>query len=146
MEITNGQPWQNSSQISVFWRGAKCHCQVAEFLQPKYKRMNDSKFRALNTLLNSAEYHYNFPCLHILPGHSIIDVPRSSLFSQISVCAPAKRARPGPSLHLSFLLLSGIGHTYSPCCVLPSGTILDQLGSVNPTCHTLSSLIFGHDK
>jgi hypothetical protein len=32
MEITNGQPWQNSSQNSVFWRGAECHCQVAEFL------------------------------------------------------------------------------------------------------------------
>jgi len=25
MEITNGQTWQNSSQNSVFWRGAQCH-------------------------------------------------------------------------------------------------------------------------
>jgi hypothetical protein len=34
MEITNDndQPLQNSRQNSVFWRGAECHCQVAEFL------------------------------------------------------------------------------------------------------------------
>jgi hypothetical protein len=37
MEITNGQPWQSSSQNSVFWRGAECHCQVAEFLLHQYK-------------------------------------------------------------------------------------------------------------
>jgi hypothetical protein len=36
MEITNGQPWQNSIQNSVFWRLAECHCQVAKFLH-KYK-------------------------------------------------------------------------------------------------------------
>ncbi len=39
MEITNGEPWQNSSQNSVFWRGAECQCQVAKFLLLKYKRM-----------------------------------------------------------------------------------------------------------
>jgi hypothetical protein len=32
MEITNGQPWQKSSQNSEFWRGAECHCQVAALL------------------------------------------------------------------------------------------------------------------
>jgi hypothetical protein len=37
--ITNGQPWQNSSQNSVFWRGAKCHCQVAEFLLHKCTKL-----------------------------------------------------------------------------------------------------------
>jgi hypothetical protein len=26
MEITNGQPLQNTSQNSVFWGGAECHC------------------------------------------------------------------------------------------------------------------------
>jgi hypothetical protein len=66
MEITNGQPWQNSSQNSVFWRGTECHCQAAEFLLPKYKIMIKSKFRASNTLLNSAEHaktrkeHFSF--------------------------------------------------------------------------------------
>jgi hypothetical protein len=29
MEITNGQPWQNSSQNPLFLRGAECHCHVA---------------------------------------------------------------------------------------------------------------------
>jgi hypothetical protein len=32
MEIAKSQPWQNSSQTSVFWKGTECHCQVAEFL------------------------------------------------------------------------------------------------------------------
>ncbi len=65
MEIINGQPWQNSNKNSVFWRGAECHCQVAEFLLHKYKVIK-SKFSASNTLLNSAEYaiawkeHINF--------------------------------------------------------------------------------------
>jgi hypothetical protein len=35
MEITNGEPLQNS----VFWRGAECHCQEAEFLLHKYKKL-----------------------------------------------------------------------------------------------------------
>jgi hypothetical protein len=56
MEITNGQPWQISSQNSVFWRGAECHCQVPEFLLNKHKIMIKSKFRALNAVLNGAEY------------------------------------------------------------------------------------------
>jgi hypothetical protein len=34
MEITNGQPWQNS----VFWRGAECLCQEAEFSARKLPR------------------------------------------------------------------------------------------------------------
>ncbi len=34
-EIPNGQPWRNSSQKSVFLRGAECHCQVAKFLLHK---------------------------------------------------------------------------------------------------------------
>jgi hypothetical protein len=55
MEITNGQPWHNSSQYSVSLRGAKCHCHVAEFLLHKCKNMIKSKFRASNTLLNSDE-------------------------------------------------------------------------------------------
>jgi hypothetical protein len=46
MEITNGQPWQNS----VFWREAKYHCQVVHFLLHEYKRMIKIKFRASNTL------------------------------------------------------------------------------------------------
>jgi hypothetical protein len=50
------QPWQNSSQNSVFLRGADCHCYVAEFLLNKCKKMIKSKFRASYTLLNSAEY------------------------------------------------------------------------------------------
>jgi hypothetical protein len=70
------------SQNSVFLREVECHCQVAEFLLQKYKIMNKSKFRASNTLLNSAEYailrkehFFLFPCLNILPGHSNSDVP-----------------------------------------------------------------------
>jgi hypothetical protein len=36
MEITNGdQPWQNSTQNSVLWKGAESHCQVTEFLPHK---------------------------------------------------------------------------------------------------------------
>ncbi len=59
LEITNGQPWQNSSQNSVFWRGAECHCQKAKFLLHKYKKL-------LKVSLNWAEYaitrkeHYSF--------------------------------------------------------------------------------------
>ncbi len=30
--------WKSSSQNSVLLRGAKCHCQVAEFLLHKYKK------------------------------------------------------------------------------------------------------------
>jgi hypothetical protein len=52
IEITNGQPWQNSSQTSVFWRGTECHCQVSEFLLHNYRKMINSEFRASNTLLN----------------------------------------------------------------------------------------------
>jgi hypothetical protein len=58
--------WQNSSQNSLFRRGAECHCQVAEFLLHKYKQMVESKFRASNTLFNSAQYaitrkeHFSF--------------------------------------------------------------------------------------
>jgi hypothetical protein len=55
MEIINGQPWQNSSQNSVFWSGAEFHCKVAEFLLHKYKRMIKSKFNTSNALLNSTE-------------------------------------------------------------------------------------------
>jgi hypothetical protein len=51
MEITNGQPWQNSDQNSVLRRGVEFHCQVAEFLLHKYKIMIKSKFLASNTLL-----------------------------------------------------------------------------------------------
>jgi hypothetical protein len=55
MEITKGQPWRNSSQSSVFWRGAEYHCKIAEFfLLHKYKKIIKSKFRASKTLLNSA--------------------------------------------------------------------------------------------
>ncbi len=36
------------------WRGAECHCQVAEFLLHKNRRMIKSKLRAIITLLNSA--------------------------------------------------------------------------------------------
>ena len=39
MEITNGQTWQNSSQNSVLWRGVECHCQVAEYLLRKCKKI-----------------------------------------------------------------------------------------------------------
>jgi|688.fasta_scaffold1737661_1 hypothetical protein len=66
MEITNGQPLQNSIQYSVFPRRAECHCQVAEVLLHKYKRMIKSKFTTSNALLNSAEYaikrkeHFSF--------------------------------------------------------------------------------------
>ncbi len=49
-----------------------------------------------------------FSCLNILPGQSNSDVTKSSLSSKNTVGAPAKRARPGPSLPLSVLLLSGI--------------------------------------
>jgi hypothetical protein len=48
------------------WREAECYCQVAEFLLLKYKIISKSKFRASNTLLNSAEYatkrkvHFSF--------------------------------------------------------------------------------------
>ncbi len=48
-------------------------------------------------------------------------VPKSSLSSQISVCAPAKRARPGPSLPLSVLLLSDhtfIGQPVQIVCII----------------------------
>ncbi len=55
MVITKGQPWQNSSQNSAFMRVAECHCQIAEFLLYKYKRMIKSKCSASNALLNSAE-------------------------------------------------------------------------------------------
>jgi hypothetical protein len=55
MEIPNGQPSQNSSQNSVLWRGAECHCQVTEFLPHKYKKIMKSKLKASNTLLNSAK-------------------------------------------------------------------------------------------
>jgi hypothetical protein len=55
IEITNGKPWQNPNKISVLWRGAGYHCQVAEFLLHKHKNIKN-KFRASNTLLNSAEY------------------------------------------------------------------------------------------
>ncbi len=43
-----------------------CHCQEAEFLQQKYKKMIKSKLSASNTLLNFADYvitrkeHFNF--------------------------------------------------------------------------------------
>jgi hypothetical protein len=37
VEITNGQPRQNSNQHFVFWRGTECHRQLAEFLLYKYK-------------------------------------------------------------------------------------------------------------
>ncbi len=56
MEITNGQPWQNSIHNSLFWRGAERHCQVAEILLHKYKRSIKSKFTPSNALLKSAEY------------------------------------------------------------------------------------------
>ncbi len=39
MEITNGQPWQNSSQTSVYWKGTERHCQAAEFLLHNYRKM-----------------------------------------------------------------------------------------------------------
>ncbi len=54
-EISNGQLWQNSSQSSVLWRGAKCHGQVSEFLLSKNKKIV-SKFKASNTLFIKAEY------------------------------------------------------------------------------------------
>jgi hypothetical protein len=53
MEITNGQPLQNSIQYSVFPRRAECHCQVAEFQLHKYERMIKSKFTDSNALLHS---------------------------------------------------------------------------------------------
>ncbi len=56
IEITNDQPRQKSSQNSVFLRATECHCQVAEFLLHKCKRIIKSNFRASNTLLNIAEY------------------------------------------------------------------------------------------
>jgi hypothetical protein len=63
--ITNGLTWQNSSQNSVFWRRAECHCQVVEFLH-KHKKIIKSKFTASNASLNCAEYaiikkeHFSF--------------------------------------------------------------------------------------
>ncbi len=47
-----------------------------------------------------------FPCLNILPGHSNSDVPRFSLYNQLSVCAPAKSAMPRLYLPLYVLLFS----------------------------------------
>ncbi len=86
--------------------------QVAEFRLHNIFFMK-SKFRASNTLLNSGEYaftrkeHFSFLFINILPGHSNSEVPKSSLSNKNTVCAPAERAKPGPSLPLSVLLLSG---------------------------------------
>jgi hypothetical protein len=55
---------------SVVWRAAKCHCQDFCYIFKK------NKFKALNTLLNSAKYIikrervFLFLCLQILLGHS----------------------------------------------------------------------------
>jgi hypothetical protein len=106
MEITNGQPWQNSSQNSVFLKGAKCHFQVAEFLPHKYKRMIKSK--------------YPVP-VNILPGNRNSGIPRSSFYSQISVYGtPAKRARE----NLLFLSMSSFSLIF-PCFPPPHPTSLD---------------------
>jgi hypothetical protein len=105
MKITNGQPWQNSSQNSVFWRGAKCHCQVAEFLLHKCKKLLKVRSSIKNIMPQQGK-----SILVSLPKHLARtqqhNIPRSSLSSQISVCAPAKRARTGLFLLRSVLLLS----------------------------------------
>ncbi len=44
------QPWQNSSQNSVFMTGDECHRHVAEFMLHKCTKICKSKFRALSTL------------------------------------------------------------------------------------------------
>ncbi len=95
---SNGQLWQNSSQNSVFWRGAKWHWQVAEFLLYIYKRMIKSKFGASNTLLNSAEYaitrkeHFSF--LAFLPL-SVLLLSTVSCSPQVHSHDPSIRSHRG---------------------------------------------------
>jgi hypothetical protein len=48
--------WLTLARSLCCWRRSDCHYQVAEFLIHKFKRMFKSKFRASNTLFNSAEY------------------------------------------------------------------------------------------
>ncbi len=73
IEIINAkpQPCQNSVKNFVVQRTAKFHCQAAGFLLTYLYKNN---FKALNTLVNSAEYTktrksvFSFPCLKILLG------------------------------------------------------------------------------
>ncbi len=65
-----------------------------------------------------------FPCLNILPRLSNSDLPKASLSSKNTVCAPAERARPGQAPRcLSVLLLSA----ENSCPVLEFGTIYGGL-------------------
>jgi hypothetical protein len=60
-------------RTSVVLRADRCHCQAAEFMLHIYLKI---KFKALHTLLNSAEYTitrkrvFLFPCLKFLLGLS----------------------------------------------------------------------------
>jgi hypothetical protein len=104
MEITNGHPWQNSSQNSVFWRGAKCHCQVAEFLLHKCKKLLKLCLEHQKHYAITRKEHFSFLALTSCQDIATVTYPcRSSRSSQISVCAPAKKARTG--LSRSVLLL-----------------------------------------
>jgi hypothetical protein len=108
MEITNGQwpqPWQNSSQNSVFWRGAKCYLLPAEFLLHYYKKIIKSKFRSSNSLLNSAEYAIEGKIILVsLPKH--LARTRQQCTQILPVQQKYIVVRPGPSLPLSVSLLS----------------------------------------
>ncbi len=112
-------PW-SGSWISATW--------VAKIIE--------SKFRASNTLLNSAEYAIKrkeyFSFLNILPVLSISDVIKSSLSSKNTVCGPAERAQPSPSLPLS------VGLTSLWACISLSYFSLDQPN----TCRQMETALF----
>ncbi len=120
------------NQNSVFWKGAKCHCHVADFLLHKYKKLLkvSSSFKYIckyRWICHKQGKSRLFPCLNILPGHSNSDVPRSSLSSQILVCAPVQRAR--PELSLSYFSL------YSSTASASSFSIL--LNKLRKVIHSL---------
>ncbi len=100
-------------QPELFWRGSKCHCQVAQFLLHKYKRMIKSKFRASNTLLTALNMPFQGKNILVSLRKYLARTQQQwrtrlipLLYSQISVGAPAKKTRPGLSLPQSVFLLS----------------------------------------